>query len=74
MNELKEITTCNDFNGIPIKKGDPVIVDEVVPISGVITTVWNDGCVDIHHSDSHQGPVIDTYNVMDREVQKMDDN
>ena len=71
-NKLLKIPACKDFNGISIKKDDMVCA-EGGKVLGVITTVWNDGCVDIHHSYSHQGPVIDTYNIVDKEVQKMEE-
>ena len=65
---MNTILVGTDCCGQSIKKGDHVVTDD--GSHGEIKAVWDDGTVDIHHANVHQGPVIDTYDIMDRQVLK----
>jgi len=60
-----------DSNGVSIKVADHVVIDD--GSHGYITAIWDNGSVDIHHADAHQGPVIDSYDIKDRQIIKLID-
>ena len=68
---MKTIKTSKDYNGKTIKKGDYVITDNSLE-QGKITEIYDTGSVDIHTSNAHQGPVIDSYDIISRQVQKVE--
>ncbi len=60
-----------DCNGIIIGVGDEVFTENGE--HGPITDIYeNEDVVDIHHSDSHQGPVIDSFDIVGHQVQKLE--
>jgi len=67
---MKIIQKCKDCNGEIITKDDYVITDNPSE-QGKITAIYDNGTIDIHHANSHQGPVIDSYDIMGRQVQKV---
>ena len=66
---MKEILKGKDCRDTTIKKGDLVFADDGA--NGPITAIYDNGSVDIHHADAHQGPVIDSFDIMGREVTKL---
>lgn len=68
---MKTIPIGKDVNGLPIKKGDEVIV-EADGVSGEIKKIWNDGTVDVSYTVSHQGPVTDTFDIKGHRIIKME--
>ena len=68
---MKTIQETQDYNGDTIKVGDSVITDNPSE-QGKITEIYDNGSVDIHISNSHQGSVIDSYDIIGREVQKVE--
>jgi len=69
---MKELKETKDFNGEIIKVGDEVIIGAEDKI-GTITTIWNNKEVSIHHSNAHQGPVIDTFYIKHHKIFKIED-
>lgn len=59
-----------DCNGVSIEMGDHVVADD--GSHGKITAIWDNGSVDIHHANAHQGPVIDSYDIKDRNIIKIE--
>jgi len=70
MNNVNELRQTKDFNGEIIKVGDEVVIGSQ-GLLGTITAVYKDE-VDIHHDNSHQGPVIDTFNIKGHEIWKIE--
>ena len=64
------ILTGRDCCGEPIYKGDKVLADDGM-VQGVIETVWDDGTVSIWHANAHQGPVVDTFDIVSNSVHKI---
>ena len=58
-----------DFNGTPIRVGDIVFSENGE--QGTITNIYDDNTIDIHHSNAHQGPVIDTFNIKYHKIMKL---
>ena len=67
---MKEIPELYDYNGKTIKVGDLVFTDNGE--QGKITAIYDEECVDIHHADAHQGPVIDSFDILAHKVQKLE--
>lgn len=65
---MNTILVGTDCLGQSIQIGDHVVTND--GSHGEIKAVWDDGTVDIYHSDAHQGPVFDTYDIVGREVVK----
>lgn len=65
---MKTIPVGKDVNGASIKKGDIVIADD--GSMGPITEVYDNGCIDIHHANAHQGPVIDSFDIIGHNIMK----
>jgi len=65
---MNTILVGTDYFGQSIQTGDHVVTNDGV--QGEIETIWDDGTVDIHHANSHQGPVIDTYDIVEKEIIK----
>ena len=68
---MNAILVGKDVNGTSIQKGDEVIV-EADGVSGEIKTVWDDGTVDVAYTVSHQGPVIDTFDIVGHRIIKIE--
>jgi len=68
---MDTILVGKDCNGVSIGKGDHVIAND--GSHGKITSVWDNGSVDIHHANAHQGPVIDSYDIEGRHIIKIED-
>lgn len=70
---LPRVETLTDEDGITLKKGTKVFADGG-NISGKITALYANDTVDIHHADSHQGPVIDTFHITHNDVRIDEDD
>ena len=70
--EQKEIPVGFDINGVEIKKGDEVSTSDAHPIQGTVSTVWDNGCVDIEYTSGPGGPLADTFDIKGHGVQKLD--
>ena len=68
---MNTILVGKDSNGVSIAKDDHVVADD--GSHGKIKAVWDNGTVDVYHADSHQGPVIDTYDIEGRNIIKIED-
>lgn len=68
---MNTLLTGTDCNGTTIKKDDHVAADD--GSHGPITAIWDNGTVDIHHANAHQGPVIDSYDIIGRNIVKLED-
>ncbi len=66
---MNTILVGTDYYGNNISIGDTVITENGE--SGEIKAVWDNGCVDIHTSNAHQGPVVDSYDIIGHKVQKI---
>ncbi len=69
--DLMEVDSLTDDYGMVLEVGTVVVADGG-SITGDITACYNNNSVDIHHSDSHQGPVIDSFDVIHNEVRVFD--
>jgi preprotein translocase subunit YajC len=68
---MNTILVGTDSNGVSIEKGDHVVADD--GSHGKITAVWDDGTVEVHHANSHQGPVVDTFDIKGHHIIKIED-
>lgn len=67
---MKEILKGKDCQGETLEKGDSVFAEDG-RVQGKVETLYDDGSVDIHHSNAHQGPVIDSFDIMGKDVTKL---
>ncbi len=72
MDDLMEVDILTDDDGFDLEVGTEVFADGG-NVQGRITCLYADGTVDIHHADSHQGPVIDTFSVIHNDVRSFEE-
>ena len=65
---MNTILVGKDCLGQSIEKGNHVVIDDGQ--HGEIKAVWDNGSVDVHVADAHQGPVVDSFDIKDRQVLK----
>ena len=64
---VMEVDQLADDDGHAIKKGTKVLLKGEKQ-TGIVTCLYHNNTVDIHHADSHQGHVIDSYHVIDHGI------
>ncbi len=67
---MNPIDSTKDFNGEVIKVKDTVATENGE--CGEVIGIWDDGSIDIHHSNAHQGPVIDSFDIIGHKIHKID--
>ncbi len=69
---LNEFIYTVDYNKVPLYIGDKVYSEEDPTISGKVMKIYPEfDEVDIHHSDAHQGPVVDTFHIKNHKLVKV---
>ena len=66
---MRTIDIGIDVDGVSLKVGDKVFADDGM-VQGVIETIWDNGTIDIWHANAHQGPVVDTFDIIGNNVIK----
>jgi len=69
--EQREISQTKDIHGRLITKGDEVITSDAAPVQGIVTAVWDDGCVDIEYGSGPGGLLSDTFDIKGHGVTKV---
>lgn len=68
---LDGFTYTVDYNKEPLYIGDKVYSGEDPSVSGKIIKIYPETYeIDIHHSDGHQGPVVDTFHIKYHKILK----
>ncbi len=67
---MKTINSTKGYDGIEIRVGDTAVTENGE--FGKVTEIYDDGSLDIHHSNAHQGPVIDFFDIVGHKVHKVD--
>lgn len=64
---MEYVKTLKDDDGLILKKGSKVSIQGGA-VTGTITALYADNSVDVHHDNSHQGAVIDSFDVTHHDV------